>query len=165
MKNEKSDNFDYPAVLFRGLPGTLLPSGDRPLILTAWGRPNPHCPGHEEQFEMPEIPDITDNETWTIRTTLMERYPEEVELQMADAEIRLQASDRELSNCPVWYWQYNGCHFVIFKTGEKKYRSQFFYKPYRQYGTGVYEYTDITDCVVSLLQAQADHEAKEQGNI
>lgn len=114
---------------------------------------------------MKTIPDISDNETWIIRTTLRERYSQEVELQLADSEIRLRPSDRELSSCPVWYWQWEGCHFVIFKTGDRNYRCQFFYKPYRQYGTGVYEYTDITECVVSLLQAQADHEAKERGDI
>ena len=114
---------------------------------------------------MKAIPDISDNETWIIRTTLRERYNQEVELQLADSEIRLRPSDRELSSCPVWYWQWQGCHFVIFKTGDRNYRCQFFYKPYRQYGTGIYEYTDITECVVSLLQAQADHEAKERGDI
>lgn len=114
---------------------------------------------------MSEIPDINDNETWIIRTTLRERYNQEVELQLADSEIRLRPSDRELSSCPVWYWQWDKCHFVIFKTGNKNYRCQFFYKPYRQYGTGVYEYTDIAECAVSLLQAQADHEAKERGDL
>ncbi|MEE9358163.1 hypothetical protein [Candidatus Vondammii sp. HM_W22] len=114
---------------------------------------------------MNQIPDITDSENWTIRTTLKERYKNDVELQIADAEIRLQASDRELSNCPVWVWKHGGCNFVIFKSGEHKYRCQFFYKSYRQYSTGVYEYTDVAECVVSLLQAQADFEAKEQGDL
>ena len=114
---------------------------------------------------MHEIPDIKESETWIIRTTLQERYKDEVELQIADAEIRVHPSDREVSSCPVWYWQHDGCHFVIFKTGDRNYRCQFFYKPYRQYSTGVHEYTDITECVVSLLQVQADHEAKEKGDI
>lgn len=114
---------------------------------------------------MNQVPDITDNENWTIRTTLKERYKDDVELQIADAEIRLQASDRELSNCPVWVWKHDDCNFVIFKSGERKYRCQFFYKSYRQYNTGVYEYTDIAECVVSLLQAQADFEAKERGDL
>ena len=35
-------------------------------------------------------------------------------------------------------WQADGgCHFVIFKTGERAYRCQFFYKPDKQMGTGV----------------------------
>jgi hypothetical protein len=114
---------------------------------------------------MQQIPDITDNETWIVRTTLQERYQQEVELQLADSEIRLRPSDRELSSCPVLYWQWGECHFVIFKTGDRNYRCQFFYKSYRQFGTGVYEYTDITECTVSLLQAQADHEATERGDL
>jgi hypothetical protein len=114
---------------------------------------------------MQEVPDISESETWVIRTTLQERYKEPIELQIADAEIRLRPSDRDVASCPVWYWEKNGCHFVMFKTGTRKYRSQFFYRPYQQYGTGVQEYTDIAECVVSLLQAQADHEAKERGDI
>jgi len=114
---------------------------------------------------MHEVPDISDSETWVVRTTLQERYREPVELQIADAEIRLHPSDRHVTSCPVLYWQAADCHFVVFKTGTRKYRCQFFYRPYQQYGTGVHEYTDIAECVVSLLQAQADHEAKERGDI
>jgi hypothetical protein len=36
---------------------------------------------------------------------------------------------------------------------------------HRQFGTGVYEYDDLTECVVSLLQAQADHAAEERGDL
>ena len=114
---------------------------------------------------MPEIPDITESEHWIIDTTLKERYGQGVETQIADAEIRLRPSDKELSNCPVVYWNQEGCNFVIFKTGSRNYRCQFFYRSYQQYGTGVREYDDLTECIVSLLQAQADHAAKERGDI
>lgn len=114
---------------------------------------------------MPEIPDINNTERWILETTLKERYGKSMEYQLADADIRLHLSDRETTACPVIYWEADGCHFAIFKTGEKKYRCQFFYRGYQQYGTGVYEYDDLAECVVSLLQAQADHEAKERGDI
>lgn len=114
---------------------------------------------------MQAVSDISDSETWIIRTTLRERYNEEIELQIADSEIRLQPSDRDVTSCPVWYWQRDNCHFVIFKTGTRKYRCQFFYRHYQQFGTGVREYKDITECVVSLLQAQADHDAAERGDL
>ena len=52
---------------------------------------------------MQEVPDISDSETWVIRTTLRERYHEELELQIADSEIRLRPSDRHVTSCPVWY--------------------------------------------------------------
>jgi len=114
---------------------------------------------------MPEIPDITDSEHWIIESTLRERYGRNVETQLADAEIRLMPSDRELSNCPMVYWHEEDCNFVIFKSGDRKYRCQFFYRGYQQYGTGVSEYDDLTECIVSLLQTQADYSAKERGDI
>ncbi|MEN8174213.1 MAG: hypothetical protein ABFS23_00505 [Pseudomonadota bacterium] len=114
---------------------------------------------------MPEIADFTDSEKWIIETTLKERYTMPVEYQLADSEIRLAPSDRELSACPVIYWQADGCNFVIFKTGDRKYRCQFFYRGYQQFGTGVHEYDDLTECIVSLLQAQADQVAQERGDI
>lgn len=114
---------------------------------------------------MPEIKDFTNSEKWIIETTLKERYSRPVDYDVGDAEIRLAPSDRELSACPVIFWQAEGCNFVVFKTGDRRYRCQFFYRGYQQYGTGVYEYDDLTECIVSLLQAQADHEAEERGDI
>ena len=114
---------------------------------------------------MENIPDITETEEWILQNTLKERYGKPVEISYADADIRLFPSDRELSSCPVMYWQMDNCHFVIFKTSERNYRCQFFYHGYQQYGTGVREYDDITECAVSLLQVQADHAAQEQGEL
>ena len=114
---------------------------------------------------MPEIADINDTELWIVKTTLRERYGQEVDVQLADSEIRLQPSDRELSVCPVLYWTSDDCHFVIFKAGDRKDRAQFFYKPYYQFGTGRREYDDLAECTVSLLQAQADHAAQEAGDL
>ncbi|MES9992503.1 MAG: hypothetical protein ABW098_11150 [Candidatus Thiodiazotropha sp.] len=114
---------------------------------------------------MPEVPDITDSELWIVETTLRERYGKKVGTQIADAEIRLTPSDRDLSSCPVVYWDQDGCNFIIFKTGSREYRCQFFYRGFQQYGTGVDEYNDLTECIVSLLQAQADHAAREHGDI
>ncbi len=114
---------------------------------------------------MTQIADFGKSEEWIINTTLKERYDEEVPIEHADADIRLAPADRELSSCPVIYWQKNGCNFVIFKTGDSRYRCQFFYRGYQQYGTGVHEYDDLSECIVSLLQAQADHDAKERGDL
>lgn len=115
---------------------------------------------------MAGIPDITESEHWILRTTLKERYDLEPEVQLADAEIRLSPSDRELASCPVIHWSdEEGCSFVVFKTGDRRYRCQFFYRGYQQYGTGVNEYDDLSECLVSLLQVQADHAAKERGDL
>ncbi len=108
---------------------------------------------------MPRVPDFSDAEIWTLEQTLRERWgnKDKVELQFADAEIRLSPGDRETTECPAVIWQHQGCNFAIFRTGFQKYRCQFFYRGFQQYGTGVHEYDDMGDCIVSLLQVQADH--------
>jgi hypothetical protein len=112
------------------------------------------------------IPDITDTEKWIVTTTLRERFGQDVPFDVGDAEIRINPFDRELSTCPIIHWlDEDGCHFVVMKTGERSYRCQSFYRVHRQFGTGVYEYDDLTECVVSLLQAQADHAAEERGDL
>jgi hypothetical protein len=114
---------------------------------------------------MKQIPDITESELWVVRTTLEERFGRGVDIELADSEIRLSVSDRELTACPVLYWRAEDCNFVVFKTGDRRYRCQFFYRGFQQYGTGVSEYDDLTECVVSLLQTQADHAARERGDL
>ena len=53
----------------------------------------------------------------------------------------------------------------MFKTGDRRYRCQFFYKPYKQFSTGVREYGDLGECTVALLQAQADQVAEDRGDL
>lgn len=111
---------------------------------------------------MKKIPDFTENEVWTIQTTLEERYKAEKELQIAESEIRLSTTDRELTICPAIYWEHENCHFIVFKAGDKRYRCQFFYRVHQQYGTNISEFDDLAECTVVLLQTQVDHEAGHQ---
>ena len=106
-----------------------------------------------------QIPDFNDTELWFIRQAVSERFRKEIDTQNAGAELRLHPSARELTLCPVVYWKEQGCHFVIFKVGEKK-PQPIFYSVRDQYGTGHNEYTDLGECVTTLLQVQADHAAK-----
>lgn len=109
-----------------------------------------------------KIADFNDTELWGIQSTLKERYGEEIPVELGDSEIRMSPADRELTEVPVAFWQGRGSNFVIFKVGDRKYRGQFYYRGYQQYGTGKPEYDDITSCTVELLQVQADHEAREK---
>jgi hypothetical protein len=108
---------------------------------------------------MPSIPDITDAEQWAVSTTLKERWPDlNIELQLADVEIRMYPDDRELTECPALFWQVDEASFVIIKVAEKTYRSQFYYRGYQQYGSGAKDFEDIAECVVTMLQVHADRE-------
>jgi hypothetical protein len=105
------------------------------------------------------IPDITDAEQWAVSTTLKERWPElSIELQVADVEIRMYPDDRELTDCPALFWQVDEASFVVIKVAERVYRSQFYYRGFQQYGTGIRDFEDIAECAVTMLQVHADQE-------
>lgn len=114
--------------------------------------------------KMMTAPDFTDAERSIVGPTVNERFGKPFEIQMADSEIRLFPDDRELTEVPVLYRSERECHFLVFKTGENKFRNQFFYSPRDHYGTGREEYDDIFDCVITLLRVQADHEAQRAGH-
>lgn len=110
---------------------------------------------------MSGIPDFSDSELWIIRSTLEERYGAAPEIQLAETEMRLDRGKTELVACPTAYWEAEGCHFVVIKIGDRQYRCQFFYRIHQMYGTGIDHFDDLTECVVTLLQVQADHHARE----
>jgi hypothetical protein len=111
---------------------------------------------------MQPIPDFTETELWIIRSTVEERYGKEVSVDLADTEIRLHPGAKALTVCPAAYWEEGGAHFVIVKTAEDRYRAQFYYRLHQMFGTGIDEYDDIGDCVLTLLQVQADHAAQSR---
>jgi hypothetical protein len=108
------------------------------------------------------VPDFSETEIWIVRQTLAERYGKDVPVELGDSEIRLFAEDRELTLVPCLFWAGRDANFVIFKTGKDRFRGQFFYRGFQQYGTGKQEYDELGQCVITLLQVQADHERKEQ---
>ncbi|MCK5396354.1 MAG: hypothetical protein KAJ32_10190 [Gammaproteobacteria bacterium] len=105
------------------------------------------------------IKDFTDAEQWAVNTTLKERWPDQdLDIQLADVEIKMFPHDRELTVCPAIFWQVGKTSFIIIKTDDRAYRSQFYYKGFQQYGTGKSEFDDIADCTTTLLQVHADKE-------
>jgi len=46
----------------------------------------------------------------------------------------------------------------VVKTGATGFRTQFFYTPHEQFGTGIDEYRSLDECVAAALQTQSDHE-------
>jgi hypothetical protein len=108
-----------------------------------------------------QIAPMTDTERWIVSSAVKERYGRgDVVIQDVETEIRLHIDDRELTLCPGFYWNEHGCHFVLSKTGDSRYRSMFFYRIRDRFSTGREEYDDIGDCVTTLLKMQADEEAK-----
>jgi hypothetical protein len=109
------------------------------------------------------IPDFNSAERWVIESALKERYGRIVPIELADSELKLDPGAPVLTVCPTVFWSERGCSFLIFKTGEERYRSQFFYSEEEHYGTGREEYDELAECVGLLLRLQADHEKQRQG--
>lgn len=112
------------------------------------------------------IPDFNSAERWVIESALKERYGHPVQIELADSELKLDPDAPVLTACPTVFWSERGCDFVIFKTGEDRFRSLFYYSDDsddEHYGTGRSEYDELAECVSLLLRLQADHEKQRQG--
>ncbi len=113
---------------------------------------------------MPDnIADFSDSELKLISQALFERYGRMVPVQTGEAEIQLNPDNDALDACPVACWEERGANFVVFKLGETRFRAQFFYNEATQYGTGKDSFDNLGDCVVTVLQVQADHEQQMKG--
>ena len=106
--------------------------------------------------------DFNDADRWVVETALNERYGKIVRVELAEAEARLDPATAEVTACPTYYWEQRGVEFVIFKIAEDRYRSQFYYSPFEQFGTGR-DFDDLAECVTTTLRLQADHEKERAG--
>lgn len=108
-----------------------------------------------------KIPDFTETELWAVHTTLKERYGKEIETQRADSEVMLGDADG-MAWCPALFWSAKSANFTIVKLGPKLFRAYFYYHPEYQLGTGIDNYDEIGDCVISVLQVESDHLRKQK---
>ena len=106
---------------------------------------------------MSSVPNITEAEQWAVETTLKERRPDRhIELQLADAGIKMYPQDRELTVCPAMFREANSTSFVIIKVTDRAFCSQFYHCDFQQYGTGKTHSDDITVNFVIMLQVHAN---------
>ena len=110
--------------------------------------------------------DFTAEELSVINDTLTKRYGKAIETQSVDIEFSSGAeAENETGSIPAIYWEHKGCHFIVAKTHDARYINQFFYGNEDQYGTGKEFYEDLSECIMTLLQVQADHELSKAGLI
>ena len=113
---------------------------------------------------MTRVPDYTEDERNIVLGTANARWRKDpVDIQLADVEVQLDPAKPGRTECPALFWLAGNCSFVIIKTGPDRYRGCFFYRELEQMGTGIEEYDDLQQCVLTLLQAQADHESVRSG--
>ncbi|MBS1189544.1 MAG: hypothetical protein H6R10_1336 [Rhodocyclaceae bacterium] len=112
---------------------------------------------------MTGIPDFTEAECQLVAKTLDERYGCNVPMEGADVELKLDPDSDRLTACPALYWSQRGAEFVVCKVAPSRFRALFFYDSGEQFGTGRTEYDNLGDCVVTLLQVQADEASGRAG--
>lgn len=112
---------------------------------------------------MGTVPEFTDGEQELVARLLLRRYGKPVSIELAEAELALDAGRAETTACPTLYWSERGAHFVVCKVAAGRYRCQFFYTDADQYGTGRGEYDDLERCTLDVLRVQADHEKQSAG--
>ncbi len=104
------------------------------------------------------IPEFTAREKNLVARTLAERFDQPITVQPTRSEIQLNLLEEVLTECPSLTWKVGVCTFVVFKTGDQRFRCQFYYTDVEQFGTNEREYDNLGDCVVTLLQLQGKHE-------
>ncbi|HNQ04523.1 MAG TPA: hypothetical protein PKH69_07905 [Thiobacillaceae bacterium] len=116
---------------------------------------------------MSGIPEFSAADHRLVRATLGERFgaqvADAVEIKDVETEIRLSHADRELTVCPALFWIVGDCAFVLSRTGPAEYRAMFYYSVKERYGTGREDYDNLGDCVIGLLKAQEEEDARRQG--
>ena len=110
---------------------------------------------------------FTPKERELVQTTLYERYGRVVPIHDVEVELQVDLSSPLPVTCAAFYWQGGDAEFVVARilrevNGIPTYRTQFFYDSNEVFGTGFPEYGNLGDCVISVLQVQATHEAERK---
>ena len=100
-----------------------------------------------------------------VQMALHERYGRIVTIQDVEVALQIDPATPLPTTCNALYWQASDAEFVVAKivrtpNGIPTYRTQFFYGDDEAYSTSQSEYGNLGDCVVSVLQVQATHEAE-----
>jgi hypothetical protein len=100
-----------------------------------------------------------DQEELELLAALLERrYGRATAFECAEAELE-GVSPR---TCAAVFWEGRGAQFMVCKTGDSRYRAQFFLGDAAAFG-GRPEYDDLAECVNTLLRLQADDERRRAG--
>ncbi len=79
----------------------------------------------------------------------------DVKIELADVEVS-RSSKSESLPYPALVWEASKCTFVVIKVDESAYKCIFYYLGTQRFDTGVNEYEDLHDCVLSIMKLQAN---------
>lgn len=112
---------------------------------------------------MASIPDFSDPEFELVAQTLFLRYGNAVPLERVEVELLLDPAATTLDVFPALFWTAHKTDFVICKTGDARFRTQFFRANGDPFGAGRDEFDDLGECITAVLRAAADDAARRSG--
>ncbi|CAB5498098.1 hypothetical protein AZO1586I_281 [Bathymodiolus thermophilus thioautotrophic gill symbiont] len=94
--------------------------------------------------------DFTQSEIDIIKKHIDERWQKKDHgVHMGDIEVGGEEK-------PVAVWEDGYYTFVVLKIAKDKYKNMFYFMRDKRFDTGTDEYSDLDECVDSLMKAQAD---------
>ena len=96
---------------------------------------------------------------------LNERYKSPVEIHLADCEVQPDKDCDGRVERPAIFWNALDCNFVLIKMADDEFQGFFFYQPNEQFSSAQQTYSNAVNCVIALLQFQADQFGESQGYV
>ena len=109
--------------------------------------------------------DYTEQECQAVQQVLNERYKSPVEVHLADCEVQPDKDCDERVERPAIFWNALDCNFVLIKMADDEFQGFFFYQPDEHFASAQQTYSNAVNCVIALLQFQADQFGESQGYV
>ena len=101
------------------------------------------------------VNDFSTTELNIIKKAIAGRW-KDINIHLADIDVAIASNDKKSTLCPAVVWETADCTFVIIKTAEFSYKNLFYYLGSQRFDTGIAQYNDLNECVLSLMKAQAN---------
>ena len=109
--------------------------------------------------------DYTEQEYRAVQQVLNKRYKLPVEIYFADCEVQPDKERNERVERPAMFWIALDCNFVLIKMADDEFQGFFFYQPDEHFASAQQTYSNPVNCVIALLQFQADEFGESQGYV
>ena len=107
----------------------------------------------------------TERECQAVQQVLNERYKSPIEIHLADCEVQPDKELDERVECPAIFWSDLNCNFVLIEMADDEFKGFFFYQPDEHFASTQQPYSDAANCVIAILQSQADQFGESQGYV
>ncbi len=109
--------------------------------------------------------DYMEQECQAVQQVLNERYKSHIEIHLADCEVQPGKDSDERVERPAIFWNALDCNFVLIKMADDEFQGFLFYQPDEHFASAQQTYSNAVNCVIAILQTQADQFGESQGYV